>query len=189
MSEQIQPEDSVTRTTLLLHWIVAASVLFLFVSSWWMLALPLPSEVFTYRQLPFQLHKNVGLTLFLFVLVMLAIRIVSAVKQERVSRSWMQSLAVVDHFVIYFLLAAACLSGYMSSSYSGWETTVWWLIEIPAWTNENDELNMFFSDIHMWSCWALLAIITTHIAAAIYHAFNNDGMINKMFRLPWGSPD
>lgn len=55
MSEQLP------KAKVVMHWLVAIGVFFLFVSSWWMLSLPLPSEDFTYRQLPFQLHKNVGM--------------------------------------------------------------------------------------------------------------------------------
>ena len=48
------------RTAVVMHWLIAVSIFFLFASSWWMLALPLPSAVFRFREFPFQLHKNVG---------------------------------------------------------------------------------------------------------------------------------
>lgn len=181
MSKQEQPA-TVSKATMVLHWLLAASVFFLFISSWWMLALPLPSDLFTYRELPFQLHKNVGLTLLVFVAAMFSTRIINRDRTVLAGRSRMQKLADLDYMLIYFLLAACCLSGYLSSSYSGWETRFWWLISIPSWTRENDDLNILFSDIHIWSCWALLATISGHIAAAMYHAFRDDGMINKMFR-------
>ena len=182
MSAQDQ-STGVNRTTVVLHWMLAASIFFLFVSSWWMLALPLPSDLFTYRELPFQLHKNVGLTVLLFAIVMFSIRIARRNREALARRSRLQKLADMDHLLLYFLLAACCLSGYLSSSYSGWETRIWWQLSVPAWTGENDALNIFFSDLHMWSCWILLAVISSHIAAALYHACRDDGMINKMFRL------
>ena len=107
-----------------------------------MLSLPLPSDLFTYRELPFQLHKNVGLTLFVFIAAMFSIRIINKDRVVLASRTRMQKLADLDYMLIYFLLAACCLSGYLSSSYSGWETRLWWLISIPAWTGENDDLNI-----------------------------------------------
>jgi len=174
-------EQALAKSIPLLHWLLAASIFFLFISSWWMLALPLPSDVFTYRELPFQLHKSLGLTLVLLVTVMTATRLIVRSK-ERHSHSKMHKLAEVDHLVIYVLIASCCLSGYLSSSFSGWGTTLWWVLDLPTWAAENDDLNILFSDIHMWSCWALLAVLTLHIAAALYHAFINDGMINKMFK-------
>ena len=176
-------KSKLPRAVVVLHWLVAASVMFLFISSWWMLSLPLPSEEFTYRELPFQLHKNIGITLFLAVIFMALRRIKYLLGEIKAQEGWLQRLAVWDHVLLYFLLAVCCLSGYLSSSYSGWSTTLWWLVDIPLWTNENDELNILFSDIHMFSCWALLALLLLHVGAAIYHAFGDDGAIDKMFRL------
>ena len=166
-----------------MHWLVAIGVIFLFVSSWWMLSLPLPSEDFTYRQLPFQMHKNVGITIMVMVVAMVALRIVKKRKQLQIKKSRLERLASLDHLLTYFLIIACCISGYLSSSFSGWETTLWWLVDLPAWSEENDDLNIFFSDIHLWTCWALLAVVAVHIGAALYHAFKNDDVIDKMFRL------
>ncbi len=177
MSEQL-PKAKVA-----MHWLVAIGVFFLFVSSWWMLSLPLPSEDFTYRQLPFQLHKNVGITIMVMVVAMIAISIVKKRKKLQIQKSRIERLASLDHLLTYFLIIACCISGYLSSSFSGWETTLWWLVELPAWSEENDDLNIFFSDIHLWTCWALLSVVSVHIGAALYHAFRNDDVIDKMFRL------
>lgn len=177
MSEQL------SKPKVAMHWLVAIGVIFLFVSSWWMLSLPLPSEDFTYRQLPFQLHKNVGITIMVMVVAMVALRIVKKRKQLQIKKSRLERLASLDHLLTYFLIIACCISGYLSSSFSGWETTLWWLVDLPAWSEENDDLNIFFSDIHLWTCWALLAVVAVHIGAALYHAFKNDDVIDKMFRL------
>ncbi len=182
--DSLKPDNQkLPRVVVLLHWLVAASVFFLFVSSWWMLSLPLPSAEFTYRELPFQLHKNIGMTLFVAVLVMVAMRVRFLLREVSSSLGWLQRLAVWDHLLLYTLLTVCCLSGYMSSSYSGWTTTLWWLVDIPLWAAENDELNIVFSEIHLWSCWALLGLLLLHIGAAIYHGIGSDGAIDKMFRL------
>ncbi len=39
-----------------------------------MLGLPLPSKVLTFRELPFQLHKNMGITLVLLLALLLYVR-------------------------------------------------------------------------------------------------------------------
>ena len=177
MSEQLP------KAKVVMHWLVAIGVFFLFVSSWWMLSLPLPSEDFTYRQLPFQLHKNVGITIMVMIVAMIAISIVKKRKKLQIQKSRLERMASLDHLLTYFLIIACCISGYLSSSFSGWETTLWWLVELPAWSEENDDLNILFSDIHLWACWALLSVVSVHIGAALYHAFRNDDVIDKMFRL------
>ncbi len=46
------------RAVVVLHWLLAVSIFFLFISSWWMMGLPLPSEELQFRAFPFQLHKK-----------------------------------------------------------------------------------------------------------------------------------
>jgi cytochrome b561 len=138
----------------LIHALIAVGVFFVLISSWWMMALPLPSKVFTYRAFPFQLHKNVGITVVFLVAVLL-----------------------------YGLVLACCISGYLSSSYSGWRTRLWWLVDLPNWGYDNDELNILYSDIHNWTCYGLLVVIAVHIGNVIYAAFRNEGTARRMLRL------
>lgn len=181
----IKASNGYSRSAVLLHWILAVSIFFLFVSSWWMLALPMPSEVFRYRAFPFQLHKNVGITLVFLLALLLYVRFRHRPAQPPFDamRPWMQRLAVVDHVILYVLIFACCLSGYLSSSYSGWGTKLWWAVELPNWGYENEELNILYSDIHLWTCWALLAALAVHISGALYHAFRNDGIVRRMLHL------
>jgi cytochrome b561 len=43
-------------------------------------------------------------------------------------------------------------------------------------------MNMFYSDIHLWTAWALLAVVAVHVTGAVYHAFRNDGIVRRMLR-------
>jgi cytochrome b561 len=173
-------------SAVLIHWLIAVSIFFLFVSSWWMLALPLPSKVLRFREFPFQLHKNIGITIVFLLLVLLYVRFkyrsVHAAAAQELS-PMTRKLATVDHVVLYTLILAACISGYLSSSYSGWATELWWVVEFPNWGREDEGLNMLYSDIHLWTCWGLLAFVAVHIAGAVYHAFRNDGVVRRMLRL------
>jgi cytochrome b561 len=166
------------------HWFFAASIFFLFVSSWWMLALPLPSDVFRYREFPFQLHKNLGITVMFLLFALALVRIVrhQALAALDGETALMRGVRVGGHIALYLLILAVCLTGYMSSSYSGWATTWWWSIELPYWGHENDELNELYSDLHLVACWGLLAALIGHIGAAVWHALRNDGVVRRMLR-------
>jgi hypothetical protein len=48
---------------------------------------------------------------------------------------------------------------------------------------EDEELNIFYSNIHLWTCWALLALLAVHISGALYHGFRNDGVVGRMLHL------
>lgn len=175
-------QTAYAKPAVIIHWVLAVSIFFLFISSWWMLALPLPSENFTYRVLPFQLHKNVGMTLFILLGMLFYIRLRHRPGPDVTmnNKPMQRRLAIADHVLLYGLIAACCISGYMSSSYSGWDTSLWWLVDLPAWGYENDGLNILYSDIHLWTCWALLAVLAIHISAALYHGFRSDGALKRM---------
>lgn len=168
-------------SAVLIHWVLAVSILFLFLSSWWMLGLPYNE----YRVFPFQLHKNIGLTLALLLALLLFLRLRH--KPEPVAASvmqpWMYKLAVFCNVSLYLLIFLACLSGYLSTSFSGWGTTLWWLIEMPEWGWEDAGLQAFFSEVHVWTCWMLLALLVMHVSGAIYHAFRRDGVTKRMLHL------
>ena len=166
------------------HWLSALAVLYLLISSWWMLSLPLPSENSTFRELPFQLHKNVGITLFLVLLAMFGSFILRWIKENARANSRRQLTAKIGHSLMYLVLLVCCLTGYLSSSFSGWGTELWWLLDLPAWAQESDDLNALFSDLHLWSCWLLLLLIAVHIGGALQHSFNSDGVTDSMFRSP-----
>lgn len=172
-------------TAVLLHWIVAVSIFFLFISSWWMLALPLPSKVFEYREIPFQLHKNIGITLVAVLLLFLYVRFRHRPAKDTSSemKPWMHKMAALDHVLLYLVIFACCISGYMSSSFSGWNTTLWWTVDLYYWGWNDEARNIFWSDIHLWTCWALLGLMAVHISGSLYHAFRNDGVVRRMLRL------
>ena len=168
-------------TAVIIHWVLAVSIIFLFISSWWMLALPYNE----YRYFPFQLHKNIGITLFFLLLLFLFIRLrkpPAAISSPELT-PMVHKLAIAAHIATYILIFTVCLSGYLSSSYSGWGTTLWWLVELPNWGYEDDELNELYSEIHLWSCWALLIVIIAHVSAAVYHTFRRDGIADRMLHL------
>lgn len=164
------------------HWLSVLAVFYLLISSWWMLSLPLPSENSTFRVLPFQLHKNVGITLFLLLLAMLSSFILRWLKDNARAGVRHQLTAKIGHSLMYVVLLLCCLTGYLSSSFSGWGTQLWWLLNLPQWAQESDDLNAFFSDLHLWSCWLLILLIAIHIGAALYHSFKDDGVADSMLR-------
>jgi cytochrome b561 len=172
------------RTAVILHWLMAVSIFFLFISSWWMMGLPLPSAELQFRAFPFQLHKNIGITLVIVILMLLYVRLRHrpAPPAESDMQPWMHWMAILAHVMIYGLVLAVCITGYMSSAHTRWDTVWWWTIEFPRIAEASEELNEFWGELHMWTAWALLGIVAVHVSGAIYHAFRNDGIVRRMMR-------
>ncbi len=171
-----------TRTAVLIHWILAVSILFLFLSSWWMMGLPLPSPDLQFRALPFQLHKNIGLTLAIFLLTLLYVRLKyrPAPPGDRKTGSQVHLLAVVTHVLIYLSVFALCVTGYLASAHTRWDTVFWWMIRFPRIAAPNEELNELWSDLHIYSSWLLLGLVAVHVTGAIYHSCRKDGVVRRM---------
>ncbi len=73
------------------------------------------------RAFPFQLHKNLGITLVLLLVIMLYLRFKrppSPAASRRLPRS-MYAAAVTDHAMLYVLILGVSISGYMSFSNDG----------------------------------------------------------------------
>lgn len=174
-----------TATNPLLHALIGVCTFFLLISSWWMMSLPLPSKVFTYRAYPFQLHKNVGITMAVVLLVLLYGRLtyLRASRAAGIARPRMPMTAVVQSILLYGLILACCLSGYLSSVYSGWATRLWWVVSLPNWGYDNDWLNEFYATIHIWTTYGVVAIMMIHIGTATFRVFRNDRSVRWMLRL------
>jgi cytochrome b561 len=166
-----------------LHALLGVSTFFLLISSWWMMALPLPSKTFTYRAYPFQLHKNVGITMAVMLLVMLYGRLAYLRASRSAGRPPMPASAIVQSALLYGLIVACCLSGYLSSVYSGWPTRLWWMVTLPNWGYDNDALNDFYGDVHTWTTYGVVAVMVVHIATAAYRVFRGDRSAAWMLRL------
>jgi cytochrome b561 len=179
------PQRRLKATAPLMHVLIAIATFFLLVSSWWMMALPLPSKVFTYRVYPFQLHKNLGLTIAILVAIMLYARVayVRAMKRSSTAPPKLPLSAVVQNVLLYGLTLTCCLSGYLSSVYSGWPTRFWWLVQLPNWGYDNDALNVLYSDIHLWTTYGLVAMMAVHVGVATYHVFRHHGFVRSMLHL------
>ncbi|ODN65868.1 cytochrome b [Methylophaga muralis] len=172
------------RAVVVLHWLLAVSIFFLFISSWWMMALPLPSQELQFRAFPFQLHKNIGITLVILLGIMLYMRFKypPAPPLESDMSPGMHKISILAHAAIYGLIFFVCISGYLSSAHTRWDTVFWWLIKFPRIAAADEEMNEFWGELHTYAAWILLALVAIHIAAAVYHSFRNDGIIRRMMR-------
>lgn len=176
--------EGFNRTSVIVHWLIAVSIFFLFISSWWMMGLPLPSQELQFRAFPFQLHKNIGITLVVLLAILLYMRLKyrPAPPKDDDMKPWAYKLALLAHVAIYLLILAVCVTGFLSSAHTKWDTTVWWLVDIPRLFTANEDLNEYWGELHTYFAWALLLFVAAHIAGAVYHSFRNDGIVRRMMR-------
>lgn len=167
--------SSVARALPALHFAIAVSVLFLLLESWWFLSLPWGYL----RVFPTQLHKNVGITVGLALIVMAFISWRTP-RSEALSPRWVRTTAKLAHIAMYVAMFGACASGYLSSAFSGWPTRLWWAVDLPAWAPHSEEMNELFSSMHSLFSWILLSLILLHVAGALYHVARTGAVLRRM---------
>ena len=153
-----------------LHWLTVLMLVALFSIAFYMGSIDRLVEREAFSQLV-GLHKSLGITLFFLVLARLAWRLShKAPPWPESMPKWQKMTAEGVHHILYLLLLLQPLSGYLSSSFSGYKTKLWG-VPLPHWGHKNEMLNELFSNAHGVIGLVLLVLVGVHIAAALAHQF------------------
>lgn len=167
-----------TSTAKTLHWLMAILLFGLLALGFYMHDLPVsPQKLQLYAW-----HKWAGVTAFLLVLLRLAWRVTHAPPALPASMSKrLQAAAHAGHFVLYGLMFAIPLSGWLMSSAKGFQTVWFGLLPIPDLLEKNKELGNLLQTIHMGLNLLFVAVIAGHIGAALKHHFiDQDDILKRM---------
>lgn len=169
-----------THTAMLLHWVTAGLIVGLFALGWTMVELPKGPA----RGEAFALHKSLGMTVLLLTVWRLAWRMRHTPPPFPVQvPPWQAALAHAVHVLFYLLLICQPLTGYLSSSFSGYGTSFFGM-PLPQWGHPDPPLNEFFTELHVIGSIALLGLLVTHVAGALSHVLQpGDRLLRRM--LPW----
>jgi cytochrome b561 len=162
-----------------LHWLVAVAVFGLFGLGLWMTGLDYYDA--WYQRGP-ALHKSIGVLLFGVMLARLAWRLGNP--QPRLSGTPReQKAAHLAHGMLYVLLYALMISGYLISTADGRAIDVFGLFGIPATiTGKNQEDTAGLA--HEVLAWSVIVLSALHAAAAFKHHFiNRDNTLTRMLRV------
>ena len=166
-----------TKTAVVLHWLVAAVVFGQFAFGW--LMQQIAKSPTGMRADAFNLHKSIGLCVFALMLVRLGWRIAHAPPPLPAMRRWQIVAAKANHAALYAALIVMPLAGYLGSVWSGYPVK-WFGITLPAWGGDVPWLKSLMSRVHFTTSFVLLALVTVHVAAAVWHALRGDGVFARM---------
>ncbi len=163
----------------LLHWLIVLLVLMLAIVGLTLAELPKTPKYFWV----YTMHKSVGITVLALVLVRIAWRLYAGTpKPVAGTPSWQVGGASLTHFLLYALLLAMPLSGWLYDSASGLRPFRWFgLVLMPKLSAPNQGLSELSHDAHELLFWVLVALVAVHAAAAFYHhLFQNDATLTRM---------
>lgn len=167
-----------TTTALLLHWLMALLLVGLFAVGLYMVDLPLsPQKLKIYSW-----HKWAGVTAFLLVLARLAWRLGHPPPAlPPAMPSWQKTVAHGMHHLLYLLMIAIPISGWLMSSAKGFQTVYFGVLPLPDLLAKNKELGETLAEVHELLANGLALLVLAHIGAALkHHLLDRDDVLSRM---------
>lgn len=161
-----------------LHWLMAIGLTCAFVLGVYMHELPLsPTKLQLYSW-----HKWGGVTLFVLALLRLLWRAGHRPPAMPAAMpGWQRIASVGIHHLIYLLLLAIPLSGWLMSSAKGFQTVWFGVLPLPDLVGKNPALGDFLKEVHEALNFSLLALVVVHVAAALkHHWIDRDDVLTRM---------
>jgi cytochrome b561 len=178
----IIPADvAYTRTAIALHWLALLLIVGGFSLGVWMVDLPIaPRTLRVYAY-----HKWIGVTVFLLAIVRLAWRIGHPAPPSVAMPAWQRRAAAASHVLLYALMLAIPLSGWLYSSATGVQVVYLGLVALPDLVPKDKALAGALKTAHVTLNFTLLALVLVHAGAALKHHFvDRDRVLSRM--LPAG---
>lgn len=172
------------RVQIILHWLIAVLIFAMIGLGLFMVELPKQSELppgeESVRAFYFLLHKSLGITTAMLILVRIVWRVTHKAPPLPASiPQWQQKAASAIHGLLYAAMIAVPVSGYLQSMYSKYHTKFWGM-ELPRLAEANNELKALFGEVHEYLAFAFIAVIAIHIAAAVKHRIAGTGVSERM---------
>ncbi len=161
-----------------LHWLIALMILGSFALGLYMHELPLsPQKLKLYSW-----HKWAGVSIFLLVLGRAAWRITHRPPPLPSGMTALQkTLAGAGHGLLYLLMFAIPLSGWLMSSAKGFQTVWFGILPLPDLVAKDADLGDALRSLHEALNLLLALSVAGHVLMALKHHFiDKDGLLLRM---------
>lgn len=167
-----------TATAKLLHWLIALMIFGMLGFGFYMTGLDLsPTKLELYSW-----HKWAGVTVFALVLVRLAWRIGHKPPALPAHMPAIEGVAAhASHHLLYVLMLAIPLSGWLMSSAKGFQTVWFGVLPLPDLLAKDKALGNLLETVHVVLNYTLIAVLLGHVGAALKHHFiDRDNVLTRM---------
>ena len=164
--------------SIVLHWLVALLIITAFAIGLTVADMPLSPTKFHWMAY----HKWIGISVLTLALLRLLVRLMTKVPALPDSMSpLMQRAAHAGHWVLYALMFAVPLTGWMMSSAYGFPVVFLQIVPLPDLVSANPELAKQLKEVHEALNWVLAAAVAGHALVALKHHFiDKDGLLWRM---------
>lgn len=149
-----------------LHWLMALFIFCLLALGHYMSELPLSPEKLRY----YSWHKWAGVTVFALAVLRLGWRIGHRPPElpdtlSPTLKAWAHS----GHALLYGLMFAMPVSGWLMSSAKGVQTVWLGVVPLPDLLARDRALGDLLQTVHAALSWVLVVMVAAHVLAALYH--------------------
>lgn len=168
-------------TAMVLHWVLAALLLFELSLGWRLGDLPTGAEQFA----AFQLHKSIGIAILLLSLARLAVRVLMPRPEAWPDGRISTALAKAVHTLLYVVMIGGPLTGWALASTSKvkMQTPLFGMVPWPD-LPLSAGWHELAEGVHGQSGGVLLLLFVLHVAGALRHHIRREDLIGRM--LPSG---
>jgi cytochrome b561 len=154
-------------TAKVLHWLVVALLLVQYPIGWLMPDIHRGMK----PGVGMTLHISFGFVILILIVLRLALRLAHPVAPESSLPAWQRLSAEGVHWLLYVLVLATTVTGWLFASFRGWGVSFFFLVPMPMLASENAATGKMIDGLHQAMEWSLLAVIGIHVAAALAHIF------------------
>jgi cytochrome b561 len=161
-----------------LHWVIALLMICGFWLGWIMTDIPgLTPTKLKY----FSWHKWIGVTVFALAVIRVIWRATHAAPAMPDMPHWQKGAAHLTHFLLYLLMLAIPISGYLYSSAAGVQVVYLGVVPLPTLIGPDKALKATLRLVHVALNYTLLVFFVLHVLAALKHHFvDRDGLLGRM---------
>ena len=164
-------------TAKVFHWLVVALLLVQYPIGWLMPDIHQRMK----PGAPMTFHISFGIVILALIVMRLVWRLTHPVAPESSLPAWQRLSSEAVHWLLYALVLATTVTGWLFASFRGWEVSLFYLVPLPMLTAENAAAGKAFDGLHQAIEWALLVLIGIHVAAALAHIFiHRDRIMQRM---------
>lgn len=179
MPDSRSPESlaSYTATARFLHWSIALFLAGGFLLGAYMADLPVSPA----RIKLFNYHKWIGITVLGLALLRVLWRITHRPPPELPMPAWQLRTAQATHLLLYVLMIATPLVGWLYSSAAGFPVVYLKIWQLPDLVHKDRDLAKTLVEVHSFLAWSIGALVVLHVGAALKHHFvDRDRTLERM---------
>lgn len=129
-------------------------------------------------------HKWIGLLVLALLPLRLLLRRLDPLDHAQELLAWERRLSGLVHGLLYLLMLAVPLLGWLHSSAAGFSVVWFGVLPLPDLVGKQPDLAKVFKEMHELAVYTLAGLVAFHALAALYHHHvRRDGVLRRM--LPW----